>query len=208
MEEVRVSCLLKNQFIQSLLKEKLENLGGEVKYLSFWENADVVIVDDGILLEEVEKAQKLVESGKVMVLLDYEMSEEEISVFLKLFPVKGVIYKDMDIKLLKKMLLTVKIGEIWIKRSTFNYLLKNSLTFRNFSLKELKIIHYLLKGYTNKEIAKELNLTEQSIKYHINQILKKTKAENRTQLIIRFIKFKKLIDAIVSQGELMACLNG
>jgi len=207
MEEMKVSCALTNKFIAELLKEKIDSLGEEIKYLSYWQNADIVIVDDEYLLNNLPEIQKLIEEEKILVLLDYELSDDDIAVFLKLFPIKGVIYKDMEPKLLKKLFYAVKAGEVWIKRSIFHYILKDDFAVRNFSMKELKIIHYLLKGYTNKEIAKELGLTEQSIKYYINHLLKKVKCENRTQLIIKFLKFKKLIQALINQGELVECLN-
>jgi len=206
-KEIRVSCALTNKFISELLKEKIENLGNGIKYFNYWNNADIVITDDEFLLNNLDKVQKMIEDKKILVLLDYELTEDDIAVFLKLFPIKGVIYKTMSPNLLKKLFYAVFSGEVWIKRSTFHYLLKDDIAMKNFSLKELKIINYLLEGLTNKEIAKELGLTEQSIKYYINQLLKKLRCENRTQIILKLVKFKKLIRALVNQGELIECLN-
>lgn len=207
MEKMRVSCALTSKFISGLIKDKVNSLGEEIRFVSYWQNADIVIVDDNFLLNNLSEVNKIIDENKILVLLDYELSEDDIAVFLKLFPIKGIIYKDMDPKLLKKLLYSVKNGEIWIKRSMFQYILRENLSLKTFSTKELQIIHYLLKGYTNKEIGKQLGLTEQSIKYHINQLLKKLQCENRTQLIIKLIKFRKLIQALINQREQMECLN-
>jgi two-component system nitrate/nitrite response regulator NarL len=49
------------------------------------------------------------------------------------------------------------------------------------SNREMQILRYLTHGASNKHIARELGLTEATIKVHIKAILRKVKAANRTQ---------------------------
>ncbi|MBJ6128464.1 LuxR C-terminal-related transcriptional regulator [Microvirga splendida] len=50
-----------------------------------------------------------------------------------------------------------------------------------FSEREIQILRLLTTGASNKLIARELGLAEATVKVHIKAILRKAKAENRTQ---------------------------
>ncbi len=52
------------------------------------------------------------------------------------------------------------------------------------SSRETEILRYLSSGMPNKTIARELNVAETTVKAHVKMILKKTKAENRTQAAV------------------------
>lgn len=52
------------------------------------------------------------------------------------------------------------------------------------SQRELDIIRSLAEGQTNKSIAKELSITEATVKVHIKTVLRKLGASNRTQVAI------------------------
>jgi two-component system, NarL family, nitrate/nitrite response regulator NarL len=52
------------------------------------------------------------------------------------------------------------------------------------SQRELDIIRSLADGHTNKSIAKELSITEATVKVHIKTVLRKLGAANRTQVAI------------------------
>jgi len=52
------------------------------------------------------------------------------------------------------------------------------------SRREYQVVRCLAIGLPNKAIARELNITEGTIKVHVKALLRKTKARNRTQLAI------------------------
>jgi ATP/maltotriose-dependent transcriptional regulator MalT len=54
----------------------------------------------------------------------------------------------------------------------------------HLSEKETLVVQYLLNGWTNKEIANEIRVCEQTIKEHIKHTMKKTKSVTRTGIII------------------------
>jgi len=54
--------------------------------------------------------------------------------------------------------------------------------------RETEILTYMAQGYFNKQIALELNISEQTIKNHITSILRKLDANARTQAVIIAIK--------------------
>ncbi len=55
---------------------------------------------------------------------------------------------------------------------------------RALTLRQIEVLHLLSEGYTNKEIARTLNITERTAKAHLSAILEALNAENRTQAVV------------------------
>jgi DNA-binding CsgD family transcriptional regulator len=53
--------------------------------------------------------------------------------------------------------------------------------------REVEVVQQLLKGWSNKKIAYDLNLKEQTVKEHIQRIMAKTKSESRTAILARVL---------------------
>jgi len=53
--------------------------------------------------------------------------------------------------------------------------------------RETTVVQHLLKGWTNKEIAQEMRLAEQTIKEHFKHISEKTSATTRTGILVQVI---------------------
>ena len=56
-------------------------------------------------------------------------------------------------------------------------------TLHNLSVREQEVLTFILSGKTNKEIADQLFVSENTIKFHVKNILKKTSCANRRELI-------------------------
>jgi len=54
--------------------------------------------------------------------------------------------------------------------------------------REVTVVQNLLKGWTNKEIAHELGVTEQTVKEHIKHIMAKTKTTTRTGILVQVLR--------------------
>ena len=54
----------------------------------------------------------------------------------------------------------------------------------NLSNREMQILRLLVAGRSNKEIAKELAITEATVKVHVKSVLRKVQVANRTQAAI------------------------
>lgn len=61
-----------------------------------------------------------------------------------------------------------------------------------FSERELEIMDLIAKGYSNKGIAKELYISEGTVKNYVTSVLNKTGLEHRTQIAIYYINGGKL----------------
>ena len=53
--------------------------------------------------------------------------------------------------------------------------------------REVQVVQHLLKGWSNKAIAYELSLKEQTVKEHLQRIMAKTKSASRTGILARVL---------------------
>jgi DNA-binding CsgD family transcriptional regulator len=67
-----------------------------------------------------------------------------------------------------------------------NVIVQATETFQ-LTARETTVVQHLLKGWTNKEIANEMRLTEQTIKQYFKRISKKTSATTRTGIVMKII---------------------
>ncbi|MFO7815583.1 MAG: response regulator transcription factor [Halanaerobiales bacterium] len=60
--------------------------------------------------------------------------------------------------------------------------------FHNLTKREMDVISLISKGMTNREISKELIISERTVKNHVSSILKKLSVNDRTQALIKCLK--------------------
>jgi DNA-binding CsgD family transcriptional regulator len=58
---------------------------------------------------------------------------------------------------------------------------------QNLTAKERELIHLTLDGMTNKEIAVQMGITENTVKTHLKHIYAKTGILNKNQLLAMFL---------------------
>lgn len=64
-------------------------------------------------------------------------------------------------------------------------IVKKKTDYESLTYQESRILFWMEKGYTNKEIANRLNLTEGTVKMYNHTIYQKLQVKNRTQAIVR-----------------------
>ncbi len=102
--------------------------------------------------------------------------------------------KESGIALFLKCIRTVMADGHWISREAVSELITN---FREqctqasdktksmacgFSKREMQVLRAIFYGYSNKDIAKELALSEQAVKYHLTKLFRKVGVTNRMEL--------------------------
>ncbi len=55
------------------------------------------------------------------------------------------------------------------------------------SIRGRAVVKWLVQGHTNKEIAEQLGITEQTVKEHIQRLMRKTRTTTRTGLLARLL---------------------
>jgi two-component system nitrate/nitrite response regulator NarL len=158
---------------------------------------DILLVDlvtaKASSAETINSLSKL--SGTVKkILLNDAMSEEEIPEISQL-DAQGLISKTSASGVLFAGIKAVMAGKYWIGRkaaSRPNVRLQRykksvkSSDRTNYGLtpREMDIIRAVVSGYTNKETAKKLAISEQTVKHHITNIFEKLGVYNRLELTL------------------------
>jgi DNA-binding NarL/FixJ family response regulator len=122
---------------------------------------------------------------KIVVLTNVN-GEAMVLNLLKL--VHGFLFKDIDGEELKACIDTVLRGENYFCEGARKMILNNvsaldKLPKIHLSKRELTVVEMLAEGKTSKEIAVALGLKEKTIHSYREDILKKTKTKNTSELI-------------------------
>jgi len=59
----------------------------------------------------------------------------------------------------------------------------------NFSRREMQVVKYVIKGFSNKEIASALGLSEDTVKEYLSNAFRKAGVNNRTALAVKILTF-------------------
>jgi DNA-binding NarL/FixJ family response regulator len=109
---------------------------------------------------------------------------------------RGIILKESATQLLLKGIRSVMAGQYWVGRESVNDIvdyLKSTAAgaqadaqARNFGLtkREMEILGTIVAGFTNKEIAKKFNLSEDTVKHHLTNIFDKVGVSSRLELAL------------------------
>lgn len=99
----------------------------------------------------------------ILLLITFNSEEKHLLDLLLVF--KPIVYSSLLIKFME----TIRPVDI-------------NLT-RVLTKRELEVTEYISQGLTNKEIAEHLIISEMTVKKHVQNILRKTKCQNRMALI-------------------------
>jgi DNA-binding NarL/FixJ family response regulator len=102
----------------------------------------------------------------------------------------GLLLKESASDALLDCLLAVAEGRRWIPREIIQAALDGgdeclaepAVILKGLSSREKQVVDLIAAGFSNKETAQHLNLTEGTVKLHLHNIFKKTGAKNRTTL--------------------------
>lgn len=147
----------------------------------------------------VEKLSKIKNKSKNLKIIALDV-KKDIELFLKSvdYNVDGYILnisdKDEFIYIIKKVL----NGKKFYDSELVQYNIKNEKVDDKIELtkKEKSVLKYLCKGLNNKDIAKELNVTDYTIKKHVSNILSKLNLRNRRDIII-YVKKNCILDETI-----------
>jgi two-component system nitrate/nitrite response regulator NarL len=107
----------------------------------------------------------------------------------------GCLNKTMSCEALQRSLHLVMLGEAVFPRSIADLLISTPMDEISpppipqsgggeLSKREVEILRCLLGGQSNKAIARNLNITESTVKMHFKNVMRKIRAQNRTQAAV------------------------
>jgi len=148
---------------------------------------------ESLTLEERGQVVTIAQQRAVVVLTDTPDMVEGRRLILS--GVRGYANSYIHNSLLPELLLEVQRGNIWAVPELLQAILRDFIKSRplptdqeydisSLSSRESEVYQELMKGSGNKEIARNLNITERTVKAHVAAILRKTGAPDRVHLIV------------------------
>jgi DNA-binding NarL/FixJ family response regulator len=160
-------------------------------------SVDVVLMDirmpvcDGVL--GTKKIRELSQKIKVIILTTFDDDEYIIEALKN--GASGYLLKDISPDKIVEAIKVVHCGNMLIHPEVaaklagmLNKKELKDFTRYNLSETEIKIMELIADGYTNREIAERIFLSEGTVKNKITDILSKLELRDRTQIAIFYLK--------------------
>ena len=104
----------------------------------------------------------------------------------------GYLLKDTDAHELRRAIKAAAAGQVHLSPQAAARLLREVRTPEKsaepLTERETDVLRLLTQGKTNKEIARELNIAEQTVKTHVSDVLNKLEVPSRTQAALYAIR--------------------
>jgi len=99
----------------------------------------------------------------------------------------GYVLKDAPLDTLLEAIQAVAIGQHWVAPE-IGAKLAVRMVGAELTPRELDVLQQLAQGKSNQEIAAGLRMSEGTVKFHINHVLQKLGAADRTQAVLTALK--------------------
>ena len=99
---------------------------------------------------------------------------------------RAVVQKRFAVQTLMEAIRSVASGHVWMPSDLQTEIAAQwgSAGTRQLTSRELEIVHYVVIGLRNAEIAGRLAITEPTVKTHLNNIFKKLELRDRVELAV------------------------
>ncbi|WP_088351944.1 two-component system response regulator CasR [Bacillus cereus] len=169
--------------------------GEEALHFVQKERPDVVLMDvsmpkmDGI--EATKRLKQYDETIKVLILSSF--SEQDYVIPALEAGADGYQLKEVQPEQLVTSIIAIYEGNANFHPKVTPALLGRSAVkkenpFSMLTKREQEVLQEIAKGRSNKEIAAELHITEQTVKTHVSNILAKLEVDDRTQAALYAVK--------------------
>jgi DNA-binding NarL/FixJ family response regulator len=195
-----MKLLLSNVEIVENIYEACNGL--EFLHLLEKESVDIVLMD--IEMPEmggVEATRIAITKDPNLKIIALSMYGEEMYYYQMLEAgAKGFLLKDSGMQNVLEAINTVCDGSSYFSEELLFNILQNLRTNKkieqiagDLSERELEILYYVCKGFSNQEIADELCISKRTVDKHRGNLLSKTQSKNTASLVVFAIK-NKLIE--------------
>lgn len=136
-------------------------------------------------VQAIESIRGSFPTARIIVLTSYDRDED---VYQSLRAgAMGYLLKETPYEEIASAIRTVHSGRRHFP-SRVSEKLAERLAMPDLSERELSVLRLMSSGLSNKEIAAELSVAVGTVKYHVNNILTKLNADDRTQAVIISVK--------------------
>lgn len=176
--------------------------GQQAVELATMVNPEVILMDIGLPeMDGIEATQKIKEKHPNMKIIMLTSKDSENDVFAALAAgADAYCMKGISIDALKSAIDAVKEGTAWLDPAIARMVLGvfkgniNSLTSDDdeggvpedcpLTPREMEVLHLIVEGLSNPQIAERLTITKATAKAHVHSILQKLCVDDRTQAAV------------------------
>lgn len=159
-------------------------------------HADLVLIDEGLPDGSgIDAIPRILQKKPdiYIVFLTIHASEELAFAAIRL-GAKGFLLKDIAAPALLNALRQLKKGEFAVSRLVLSHFINETMhlfTLRGgdrinsdsiLTIREMEVIVELKKGGSNRDIAQRLSISENTVKVHVHEILRKLKLNSRQEV--------------------------
>jgi two-component system, NarL family, nitrate/nitrite response regulator NarL len=135
------------------------------------------------------------------LLLTAAIDQDDVVTALQL-GARGIVLKDAATQILFKSIRSVVDGQYWVGREAVSNLVQTlrkmlaaqseQATKKTFGLtkREFEIIGTIVAGYSNKDIARKFQISEDTVKHHLTNIFDKVGVSSRLELALFAVNHK------------------
>jgi two-component system, NarL family, nitrate/nitrite response regulator NarL len=128
------------------------------------------------------------------IVLTAAIAQEQIAQALQL-GARGIVLKDAPTEVLFNSIRSVMNGQFWVGQTQVKDLMEalrfyvvpadeHSKEQIHLTSRERDVVGAIASGFTNREIAEKLSISEQTVKHHLRNIFDKTGVSNRLELAL------------------------
>jgi DNA-binding NarL/FixJ family response regulator len=139
--------------------------------------------------------------GDARVILLLESSEKSMVIEAFQAGARGIFSRDQSFEVLAKCIQKVHEGQVWANNEQLQYLVesmsetatpasKDSKGGSLLTKRELSLVELVAEGRTNRDISKELHLSEHTVRNYLFRIFNKLGTSNRLELALYAINQK------------------
>ena len=156
---------------------------------------DLLLLDTSLPRMSGLEALRAIGSGETMrtIVLAADLSRADVVAAVHL-GVRGLVLKDASTSTLFEAIMSVVAGQYWISQALLTHLVEtvrpllqspdqsNALPTGKLTRRERQVLNLVIAGCTNKEIAQQCSVSEQTVKHHLTRMFDKVGASNRLEL--------------------------
>jgi len=149
---------------------------------------DIMILTEDIVRQQQDREAVLrlrARNCSVRIILLVEKRDAIASTNLMDFHVEGIVWSGSCAKTLIECVANVHQGRKWIDPELLHQRALSERPYaRDLTSREADIARHVSQGFSNKEIARELHMSEGTVKMHLHHIYGKLHLGGRTQLVL------------------------
>jgi DNA-binding NarL/FixJ family response regulator len=110
----------------------------------------------------------------------------------------GYLLKDTQAPELRRAIKAAAAGQVQLSSQASAYLMREvraAVPPEPLTERETEVLHLLIQGHSNKDIARHLQIVEDTVKVHVKHILAKLGVQSRTQAVLYAIRLGLVSEA-------------